>query len=521
MTSERDSGYVGLVVAKVVCCGGLLLLATGALSGFGGWLLDGGLIWLVLAGIALGGGLAWWRRQSRTTTETKEARGCSRVNLGPFSWFMCALIIAAIPSAVQGEESGTWTLPRLVQHALDNNKGLAAAKAGTDVAREDINIAKGQSLPQVNAVSSLLYVPLNERLLIERHGFRPTQANAGNNPFQETILNYGVRVTMPFYTGGRIQHEISVSEAAVAVSRARAELTRQELVFNVTSAYYTYLRLRAVITANEALVRSVEESRRIAATRVKIGRAAQIDVLRLDSRLSAVESQLTVAKNNLDRIAETMKALLALPPDYALRIDGTLIPDGTPWNREAARKTALSKRPDLLSLHREIDAQRERIGISKARAGPSVDASVFYGANTGEDKTTDDAKFLLRFSMPLYSGGILEARKRRDMKKLRVLEIKLQALERRALADVERTLIELSSTKSRLKVGTRAVAQAEESLRVENQKFKEGRGTSNDLLLAEEALLRAKTELAATVSDNRIAFAALRFATGELEAPSE
>ena len=141
MTSERDRGYVGLVVAKVVCCGGFLLLATGALSGFGGWLLDGGLIWLVLAGIALGGGLALWRRQNRTTTETKGARGCSRINLGPFSWFMGALIIAAIPSAVQSEEGGTWTLPRLVQHALDNNKGVAAARAGTDVAREDINIA--------------------------------------------------------------------------------------------------------------------------------------------------------------------------------------------------------------------------------------------------------------------------------------------------------------------------------------------------------------------------------------------
>ncbi|MCH9003597.1 MAG: TolC family protein, partial [Planctomycetes bacterium] len=163
----------------------------------------------------------------------------------------------------------------------------------------------------------------------------------------------------------------------------------------------------------------------------------------------------------------------------------------------------------------------ERIGISKARAGPSVDASVIYGANTGEDRTTDDAKFLLQFRLPLYAGGVLEARKRREMKKLRQLEMKLQAAERQALADVERALIELSSSKSRLDAGSRAVALAEEALRVENQKFKEGRGTSNDLLLAEEALLRAKTAIAAAISDNRIAFAALRFASGELDVPSE
>jgi len=230
---------------------------------------------------------------------------------------LLAVGIGGWSSLAQSGQDKPWDLPKLVRYALDNNKGLAAAKAGTDVFREDIDIANGQSLPQVDAVSSFLYVPLNDRLLIERHGFRPTKANAGDNPFQDKILNYGVRVTLPLYTGGRIQKEVSVAEAGVAASRAAAELTRQELIFNVTSAYYTYFRLREVIKANQALVRSVEESRRIASQRAKIGRAARIDVLRLDARLSAVESQLTVARNNLDRIAETMKALLALPPDYA------------------------------------------------------------------------------------------------------------------------------------------------------------------------------------------------------------
>ena len=56
---------------------------------------------------------------------------------------------------------------------------------------------------------------------------------------------------------------------------------------------------------------------------------------------------------------------------------------------------------------------------------------------------------------------------------------------------------------------------------MESQKFREGRGTSNDLLLAEEALLRAKTDFAVAVSDNRISITALRFATGELDAPTE
>ncbi len=424
-------------------------------------------------------------------------------------------VAAAVPVAAESEKDATWTLPRLIRHALDNNKGLAAARLGTDVAREDVEIAKGQRLPGVDAVSYFQHFPIRSRLLLERHGKRPS------NPFQESIITYGLRATLPLYTGGRIQREIAISEAAVAASRSRAELTRQELIFNVISAFYTYLRVREVIAANEALVRSVEESRRIAAQRVRLGRAAPLDVLRLEARLSAVESQLTAARSDLDRTAETLKALLALPSETALEAAGELTPDETPWSRVAARNSALSKRPDLLALRREVDAQRERIGVAVARAGPTVDASVFYGAATGEDATSNDAKFRLNFRLPLYSGGVLSAKQRREEARLRALEAKLEAVERRALAEVERAAIELSSTKARLDAGRRAVAQAEEALRVESQKFREGRGTSNDLLLAEEVLVRARTELAAAVSDSRIAFAALQFASGELDAPTE
>lgn len=56
-------------VAHVVCCGGLLLVATGALSGFGAWLLEGGVTWLLPAAVlGIIGGLLlrrWARRAGK------------------------------------------------------------------------------------------------------------------------------------------------------------------------------------------------------------------------------------------------------------------------------------------------------------------------------------------------------------------------------------------------------------------------------------------------------------------------
>ena len=62
---------------------------------------------------------------------------------------------------------------------------------------------------------------------------------------------------------------------------------------------------------------------------------------------------------------------------------------------------------------------------------------------------------------------------------------------------------------------------ADEVLRIDRQRFREGRGTSSDLLLSEESVLRAKTNMAAILADSPIAAAALRLATGDPARPGQ
>ena len=58
---------VGVLVANVVCCGGIVLVATGAVGGLGTWLLDGGLTWLAVPALVAAAGLLLLRRRNRQT----------------------------------------------------------------------------------------------------------------------------------------------------------------------------------------------------------------------------------------------------------------------------------------------------------------------------------------------------------------------------------------------------------------------------------------------------------------------
>ena len=65
MNDQPSGTMMGLIAAKIACCGLLVLAVSGAFGGFGGWLSGAGLPWLGLAGLAALAGAAYWWRQGR------------------------------------------------------------------------------------------------------------------------------------------------------------------------------------------------------------------------------------------------------------------------------------------------------------------------------------------------------------------------------------------------------------------------------------------------------------------------
>ena len=84
MANGSGSGLGALIAAKLVCCGGLVLVITGGLSlnAIGAWILDGGLAWLALAAVFLVAGVWFLGRRKTTEFDLPTMAGAPRAEPG-------------------------------------------------------------------------------------------------------------------------------------------------------------------------------------------------------------------------------------------------------------------------------------------------------------------------------------------------------------------------------------------------------------------------------------------------------
>ena len=78
----RGGGLILGAVAMIACCAVPVLIAGGALTGFGAWLSGGGLTWLVVAAIAVAVGFLLLPRRAGETRACTAADGIGRADHG-------------------------------------------------------------------------------------------------------------------------------------------------------------------------------------------------------------------------------------------------------------------------------------------------------------------------------------------------------------------------------------------------------------------------------------------------------
>jgi outer membrane protein TolC len=133
---------------------------------------------------------------------------------------------------------------------------------------------------------------------------------------------------------------------------------------------------------------------------------------------------------------------------------------------------------------------------------------------SGVNSSDDVGRLGIVLDIPIFEGGRIEARVRQERARLLAAQERLRRLELQVQLDVETAVLNIGSAAQRVVATEKAIEQAEESLRIEREKYDLGRGSITDVLDAQSALLDSQTNYFRAVADHSTALAQLKLAVG-------
>ena len=420
---------------------------------------------------------------------------------------------APVPQHAPGTTGarGPLTLEQCIEIALKNNPGIAQKQWDTRTALAEKDIAQGRLWPTLSAVGGYTYFR-DERLIKPR---RPGTREVLE--FTDQLLSGDIVLSMPLYTGGRLRNQVKAAELLAQSAKEQLSYSRTELVFNVSSVFHSMLGQQEVINSLVFSQKALQEHHKRTQQLLEAQKAARVDLLRTEVRLADIEQQLLRQENVLNIQRFLLASLLGSDrQDASLQIDGELTLTDAPASSGEALARALANRQDYQSLRSSVGAQQKRLDVARAGRLPEVSVRASYGNRwaTDSDNHNEVGEVGIFGVIPLFEGGRIAARMRRERSRLRAHKEALRKLQLRIQLEVQTATSNIESTRARIGVTQKAVERAKESLRIEREKYDLGKGAIVDVLDAQSALLDSQTNYYRALADYNTALAQFRLAVG-------
>jgi len=409
------------------------------------------------------------------------------------------------------------TLEQCIQLALINSTNIRNARIDLVIAELRVKNARARYYPDVF---------LNGRYSFSDDidfGFERENYDAGLNA-QYTLWDNG-------------QREASFSQAKESrnATTSRNEQIKQNLIFQVTQAYYNILEAQELFkVSGEFLARSQENTARTEAF-VEAGILIPADVATSQVREANDELSQLNNQNALEISMATLPRLMGLDPvrnplitvaedaDYQryretgnIEILETLI--------EEAIQRSLENRPEFPEIQARIKQLEWDLTLAKLNRWPRLNARYDFDVNLDDylrerENFKDFRSWSVTATMdfPIFDGGVTKRRVQEAELVLEQTREDASDLERSVALEVRQTYLNLRRAERAMQISVTQVRNAQLSLDVIRGRFEQELAILLELLDAQTEFAQSLTNQVQAFYDYKITQTALLRAMGELQ----
>jgi len=319
-------------------------------------------------------------------------------------------------------------------------------------------------------------------------------------------------------------HGVNRAKQMNEAAEHQLDRTAQEIVFRVVDSYDRILLATKQLEVAEQSLKTSQSIMDRSQARFDSGLVVESDLLTAKVRMAARQEDLIQATNNLELTRATLNTAMGVPVDSLFQPADALAERALPVPvLQEVEKQALANRPDLKRVQSEEAAQRQSVAIAKSSFGPRVNAFAGWEADNPTFVAGGGGNNWLggvEVQFDLFQGGA----KRAELSRERALEERATAMKKAASdevrLEVRRAYYNLDSARQEVEVTRAAITQAQESLRINQNRYDSGLITITDLLGAEEATRRSQTDYWEAVYRFHTSYADLELASGTLSPQS-
>ena len=455
-----------------------------------------------------------------------EAADSSAAETPKIENYIAGAALASDPATLSGtgrsrdaENGQALTLEACVRIALDNNPAIRAVREGVSAAKEGVGEANAPYYPEVALSAGYSRW--------ERHAFLPSGLGRPGmptaiGPTDDWVAGLKARYTL-FDSGAR-RARLRAAISGKGVAEGDLARIRQDIALDVHQSYYGLISaLEALSVAEKNLVRA-KDHLRIAGERKAAGAVPRADVVRAQAR-AADEKLNLVRAEHLVRMARgdlnTAMGLSAeMPIDVEIR--GETVQPFTEIDLAKAYDLAVRNRPEIRTALRRIEMAQHAVDGAKSAFGPKVRVEGGYGRQD-ENFFPDDKDWMVGvvIELPIFTGFARTHRLGRTKAELLKEEAEVQRLIRNVRREVWSANSKLTESYEAIQAVAVLVKDAEESVRLTQERYAAGAGTITELLDTQAALARAGAARVEAQWNYHIAKAAFDRSIGSLIAEEE
>lgn len=402
----------------------------------------------------------------------------------------------------------TLNVEKCRQMALESSEDVKKGNNALTQSVLDRKIAVSAFLPAIDASGSVLYMT-------------PNMEMSGMEMIMKGTYMAGVMLTQPIYAGGKILTGKKMAEMGANAAAEQLRMAKASVIYDADNAYWTYVAVLQKQEMMDVLAAQLDTLFSQIGVASSAGMATDADLLTVKAKRSEVEYQVRKVANGVALCKMALCRVVGVPFDTEIAVEDVAVPEE--FTRMGTDNVSVSDRPEMRLLETSLEISRMQVRMTRGDYLPTlalvggycpfgnikmntmVDAGggnyVPYTQKIGQDMGVA----MLSLSIPIFKWGQGYNKVRKAKIDVDNAALDMQKNGRLMELQANQAAFNLSDSYNLIEAARDGKAQADENLRVTENRYHASMCPLSDYLDAQFQWQQARSNLIEAFTQSRIA----------------